>query len=104
MIYTLDTNVLLDALRQPAEHDRLQAFLSWALPSTVLSSVVVAELTAGARSPKAREALERQFLAPFDLRSHPRPDRGGVATRWNGRWRGGVYQLAQRRLACVPGA
>lgn len=68
MIYTLDTNVLVDALRQPAELDRLKAFLSWALPSTVLSSVVVAELTAGARTPKAREALEQQFLAPFDRR------------------------------------
>ncbi len=68
MIYTLDTNVLVDALRQPAELDRLKAFLSWALPFTVLSSVVVAELTAGARSPKAREALDRQFLEPFERR------------------------------------
>jgi len=49
VIYALDTNVLGDALRQPAELDRLKAFLSWALPSTELSSVVVAELTAGAR-------------------------------------------------------
>lgn len=68
MIYTLDTNVLVDALRQPGELDRLKAFLSWALPSTVLSSVVVAELTAGARTAKAREALEHQFLAPFERR------------------------------------
>lgn len=68
MISTLDTNVLVDALRQPAELERLKAFLSWALPSTVLSSVVVAELTVGARTPKAREALEQQFLAPFDRR------------------------------------
>jgi len=68
VIYTLDTNVLVDALRQPAELDRLKAFLSWALPSTVLSSVVAAELTAGARTAKAREALEQQFLAPFERR------------------------------------
>lgn len=68
MIYTLDTNVLVDALRQPAELDRLKEFLSWGLPSTVLSSVVVAELTLGARTPKAREALEQQFLAPFERR------------------------------------
>jgi predicted nucleic acid-binding protein len=68
VIYTLDTNVLIDALRQPAELDRLKAFLSWALPSTVLSSVVVAELILGARLPKAREALEQQFLAPFERR------------------------------------
>lgn len=68
MIYTLDTNVLVDALRQPAELDRLKAFLSWALPSTVLSSVVVADLTVGARRPKAREVLEQQFLAPLERR------------------------------------
>lgn len=68
MIYTLDTNVLVDALRQPAELDRLKAFLSWVLPFTVLSSVVVAELTAGARTAKARDALAQQFLAPFERR------------------------------------
>jgi predicted nucleic acid-binding protein len=68
VIYSLDTNVLVDALRQPAELDRLKAFLSWALPSTVLSSVVVAELTAGVRTPKAREVLEQQFLEPFERR------------------------------------
>ena len=68
MIFTLDTNVLVDALRQPAELDRLKAFLEWALPSTVLSSLVVAELTAGARTARARDALEQQFLAPFERR------------------------------------
>ncbi|MDP1860071.1 MAG: PIN domain-containing protein [Gemmatimonadaceae bacterium] len=68
MIYTIDTNVLIDALRQPAELDRLKAFLSWALPSTVLSSVVAAELAAGARSEQARDALDDLFLAPFERR------------------------------------
>ncbi|MFM9013169.1 MAG: type II toxin-antitoxin system VapC family toxin, partial [Gemmatimonadota bacterium] len=38
------------------------------LPSTVLSSLVVAELTARARTAKARDALEQQFLAPFERR------------------------------------
>lgn len=68
MIYTLDTNVFIDALRQPAELDRLKAFLSWALPSSVLSSVVAAELIAGARNAKAIEALDELLLAPFDRR------------------------------------
>ena len=40
MIYTLDTNVLIDALRYPAEMVLLKAFLEWALPHTALSSVV----------------------------------------------------------------
>ncbi len=53
----------LDALSQPAELDRLKTFLGWALPSTVLSSVVAAELTAGARTPKALDALNDALLA-----------------------------------------
>lgn len=69
MIYTLDTNVLVDALRQPPELDRLKAFLSWALPATVLSSIVAAELTAGARTEKARRALDDVFLESFESRS-----------------------------------
>lgn len=69
MIYTLDTNVFIDALRQPPELDRLKAFLSWALPSTVLSSIVAAELTAGARSEKARRLLDDALLAPFERRA-----------------------------------
>lgn len=68
MIYSLDTNVVVDALRQPPELDRLKAFLSWALPSTVLSGVVAAELTAGARTEKARRALDDIFLDAFERR------------------------------------
>jgi predicted nucleic acid-binding protein len=68
MIFTLDTNVLVDALRQSTELDRLKAFLTWALPSTVLSSVVAAELTVGARTNKARRALDDLFLDAFDRR------------------------------------
>ena len=68
MIYSLDTNVVVDALRQPPELDRLKAFLSWALPATVLSSVVAAELTAGARSERARRALNDVFLEAFGRR------------------------------------
>lgn len=68
MIFTLDTNVIVDALRQPAELDRLKAFLSWALPSTVLSSIVAAELTAGTRTVKARRALDHLLLGAFERR------------------------------------
>ena len=68
MIYTLDTNVFVDALRQSLHLDRLKAFLSWALPSTVLSSIVAAELTAGARTDKARRVLDDVLLEAFDRR------------------------------------
>ena len=68
MIYTLDTNVVVDALRQADQLERLKAFLSWALNATVLSSVVAAELTAGARTDRARRVLDDAVLAPFDRR------------------------------------
>lgn len=69
MIYTLDTNVVVNALRQAPELDRLKSFLSWALPWTVLSSVVAAELTAGARTDRARRVLDGEFLDAFGRRS-----------------------------------
>ena len=68
MIYTLDTNVVVDALRQSHDLDRLKAFLSWALPATVLSSIVAAELAAGARTDRARRVLDDAVLKPFDRR------------------------------------
>ena len=68
MIYTLDTNVVVDALRQSHELDRLKDFLSWALPATVLSSIVAAELAAGARTDRARRVLDDAVLKPFDRR------------------------------------
>ena len=68
MIYTLDTNVIVDALRVPVELERLKAFLGWALPTTVLSSVVAAELLAGARTEKTHRALDESFLEPFQRR------------------------------------
>ena len=68
MIYTLDTNVLVDALRQPTELENLKEFLTWALPATVLSSVVAAELAAGARTEAARRSLDDAFLDAFDRR------------------------------------
>lgn len=68
MIYTLDTNVLIDAMRQPTELVRLKQFLEWALPQTALSSVVVSELLAGARSRSAQAGIEAELLAPFAKR------------------------------------
>ena len=88
MIYTLDTNVLVDALRQPPELDRLKLFLSWALPSTVLSSIVAAELTAGARTEKARRILDDGLLAPFERR-------GRILAPSSAAWRRGGAVLAR---------
>ena len=72
MLYTLDTNVYIDAIRQPAEMERLQEFLSWALPVTTMSSVVASELLAGARSDAARRVIEQELVAPFARRGRLR--------------------------------
>jgi len=68
MIYTLDTNVLIDVLRGPADMRLLKAFLEWALPRTTLSSVVASELLAGARTDAARRLVERDLLGAFERR------------------------------------
>jgi predicted nucleic acid-binding protein len=94
VIYTLDTNVLVDALRQPPELDRLKAFLSWALPSTVLSSIVAAELTAGARTEKARRLLDDALLAPFERR-------GRILAPSSAAWRRGGSILARAGTGSV---
>lgn len=68
MIYTLDTSIIVDAVRDPAERVRFKRFLEWALPRTVLSSVVASELLAGARTVAARRLVEAELLAPFERR------------------------------------
>jgi hypothetical protein len=68
MIYTLDTSVLVDALRQPTELEYLKEFLNWALPQTALSSVVASELLAGARTAAARRLVDGEFLGAFARR------------------------------------
>lgn len=94
MIYTLDTNVFIDALRQPSELDRLKAFLSWALPTAVMSSVVAAELTAGARTNKARRLLDDRLLAPFERR-------GRILAPSPGAWRRAGALLARAGTTAV---
>lgn len=47
VIYTLDTNVVADALRQPAEKGHVKAFVTWALSAECPLSMVLAELAAG---------------------------------------------------------
>ncbi len=68
MMYTLDSNVLIDAIRTPGAADQLKGFLAWALPETVLCSVVASELLAGARHEATRRLVEDHFVAPFARR------------------------------------
>lgn len=64
----LDTNCFVDASRTDAEAAAFAEFCAWAAPRLYLSTVVVAELRAGAGSAKDRRTLERQVLSPYARR------------------------------------
>jgi predicted nucleic acid-binding protein len=63
--YALDTNIYIDAFRDPAVEAALLRFLERALPFTFLSAVVMQELAAGARTPAQVRELERSIFEPF---------------------------------------
>lgn len=67
--YALDTNAFIDAFHDDAAASALDAFLRRALVVTFLSSVVVQELRAGARTRKDALLLQRAIFAPFERRS-----------------------------------
>jgi predicted nucleic acid-binding protein len=63
--YALDTNIYIDAFRDPAVEAAFLRFLERALPFTFLSAVVMQELAAGARTPARVRELERSVFQPF---------------------------------------
>jgi len=63
--YVVDTNCYIDASRDSKELASLAGFVRWSAPGLFLSSVVAAELRAGARSGLDREKLEKEVLGPF---------------------------------------
>ena len=63
--YVLDSNCYIDASRSAETHAALQTFVAWSAPGLHVSSVVAAELRAGARSPRDRRTLEERLLGPF---------------------------------------
>jgi predicted nucleic acid-binding protein len=63
--FVLDTNCYVDASRSDAEARAFSEFCAWAAPGLYLSTVVAAELRAGAGSAMDRRTLERQVLAPY---------------------------------------
>ena len=63
--FVLDTNCFVDASRTEAEAKAFSEFCAWAAPGLYLSTVVAAELRAGAGGAKDRRMLERQVLAPY---------------------------------------
>jgi predicted nucleic acid-binding protein len=66
--YALDTNIFIDGFRDEETQAEVFAFLSRALPFTYLSAVVMQELAAGARTPRAARAVQRGVFEPFEHR------------------------------------
>jgi predicted nucleic acid-binding protein len=63
--FVLDTNCFIDASGTDRRAAAFAEFCAWAAPSLYLSTVVAAELRAGAGSRHDRRILERQILAPY---------------------------------------
>jgi predicted nucleic acid-binding protein len=66
--YALDTNIFIDAFRDSGAEAALLSFLQRALPVTFMSSVVMQELAAGARTREQVRELERSLFKPFERR------------------------------------
>jgi len=63
--FVLDTNCFVDASRTDAAAAAFAEFCAWAAPTLYLSTVVAAELRAGAGSARHRRILEKQILSPY---------------------------------------
>jgi predicted nucleic acid-binding protein len=64
--YVLDTQLFIDAFRDPIANEVLQRFHRACSPFEYLSVVVAQELRAGVRRERDRKALERNVLSVFE--------------------------------------
>jgi len=64
--YTIDANLYIDAVTDPAQEEALAEFLLRWAPLTHLNAVVMQELRAGARTPAQVEALEAGIFERFE--------------------------------------
>lgn len=64
--YVLDTQLFIDAFRDPIANEVLQRFHRAFAPFEYLSVVVAQELRAGVRRKRDRKALERNVLSVFE--------------------------------------
>jgi len=67
--YVLDTQLFIDAFRDPAANEALQQFHRACSPFEHFSVIVAQELLAGVRRPRDRKALERNVLKVFSRAS-----------------------------------
>jgi predicted nucleic acid-binding protein len=64
--YVLDTQIFIDAFRDPGANEALQRFHRAFAPFEYLSVVVAQELRAGVTRERHRQALERNVLSVFE--------------------------------------
>ena len=64
--YVLDTQIFINAFRDPAVNDALQRFHRAFAPFEQLSVVVAQELRAGVQRPRDRNALDTHVLSIFE--------------------------------------
>jgi predicted nucleic acid-binding protein len=64
--YVLDTQLFINAFRDPIANEMLQSFHRAFAPFEYLSVIVAQELRAGASKPSDRKALERNVLRVFE--------------------------------------
>ena len=62
--YAIDTNLYIDAFRNPEAAEQLKQFLTKYLPATYFSSIVMMELRTGAQTKRSSEALEVALFSP----------------------------------------
>src|SRR6266542_1936006 len=63
--FVLDTNCFVDASRTDAHATAFAEFCAWAAPGLYLSTVVAAELRAGAGRDADRRVLDKEVLSPY---------------------------------------
>src|SRR5262245_9250463 len=63
--FVLDTNCFIDASHTDGQATAFAEFCAWAAPRLYLSTVVAAELRAGAGSEADRRVLEERVLSPY---------------------------------------
>ena len=67
--YVLDTQLFINAFRDPIANEALQRFHRAFSPFEQLSVIVAQELRAGVKQPQDRKALERNVLRVFERAS-----------------------------------
>ena len=75
--YVLDTQLFINAFRDPVANEALQRFHRAFSPFEHLSVIVAQELRAGVKQPSDRKALERNVIKIFERASRtitPSPD------------------------------